>query len=134
MKQRLTELLVVIAAVAVVSLTAIQTGHANKAACINPSFANPSSYVDNNEGSKRVNWDLWWSWFGLGVIEIKSASGGTGNWTFNTTLFVQSTQGFVDNKSGSGTRNNPTTGTLFSAAPPPFPDYWFFSCGSTDPI
>lgn len=79
-------------------------------------------------------WNLWWNWFGLGVLEITGASGCCGNWTFNTTLFVQSTQGIVDNQSGSGTRFNPTAGSLFSAAPPPLPDYWFFSCGTTDLI
>ena len=134
MQQRLSRLFLGIAAVAAVSLAGIQTGHANKSACINPGNANPTPFLDSNEGTKRINWNLWRNWFGLGVLEITSTTGGVGNWTFNTTLFVQSTQGIVDSKAGSGTRFNGPAGNLFSAAPPPAPDYWFFSCGTTDPI
>ena len=134
MKHRLSKLLVVIGAVAMVSLVAIQTGHANTSVCSIPGSPNPQRIVDNNEGSKRITYDLWQSWFGYGILDIISATGGIGTWAFQTTLFVQSGGGVVDSKQAQSVNWAPHAADLVSAAPPPWPDYWFFVCGTTDPI
>lgn len=135
MNPRLSRLLLAVAAFGFVSLGAIPQGHAIQAGCITVNNSNPTRFVDQNEGNKRITWDLYTNWLGggSGALAIVSATGGSGNWAFSTVLFVQSTQGWTDWKYGTGFRYLPGLGNLVSAAPPAG-DYWYFSCAQTDPL